>query len=123
MRDGRTTLSGERNWWPGRAATGAPRSGREQNYCLPRASAHTLDTPGRTTFAAEYMAAFLFPSCGRTALGLLHVGNLLPPKERVFAGNRPRLERRRFRNFSLNARLLGGDLRGETTERRPRGAA
>jgi hypothetical protein len=94
---GRTNaLSGERNRrLPGRVATSAPNTGRNLNYCLPRVRAHTPNTPAHSTFAAEYVAAFLIQSSngpvlcrvGRRLARLVPLAVLsrfLPPAEQNF---------------------------------------
>jgi hypothetical protein len=94
---GRTNaLSGERNRrLPGRVATSAPNTGRNLNYCLPRVRAHTPNTPAHSTFAAEYVAAFLIQSSngpvlcrvGRRLARLVPLAVLsrcLPPVEQNF---------------------------------------
>jgi hypothetical protein len=108
----------------GRSLRGAPRSasspGRLTAGARPEIDdvliSPSADCLPRATLLALTCEPFI-QSCGRTALGLLHVGNRVSLP--LIAGDRLRHVRRRSRNFGLNARLLGGDLRGESPERLP----
>jgi hypothetical protein len=78
---------------PGRLTAGA--RPEIDDICHPQARTHPPST------CPEYLGLFI-PSCGRMALGLLHVGNLLPLAERVIAGDRLRHVRLRSRKFFVS---------------------